>query len=611
MTESTTLAPAFSLETQLKRSELLPSLKELSPDTMPHFLAGLIVGRFTTDEWPRHNDKRVNPKSDDVVTALGMALNYLYGFCYIRSIRGAYLRVPGTVLYLRCTDDRLEEQVVTLWNRNIPVLGALNPKRVKDAAEMVKMYAKERMDAISRRYIAVAPQVYWDAEEGRLTDSPTQPVFYRLFDSDVETAHIRKVPEFSAEQIATLKSDFERILAYQEEHDGDLPEEFSFVQLWANYSHDLYVDIMKASASVFMKRKPMGAFMPVGLKRNGKTAWSNDFMKTMLGLNNTSSVQLASLGNPHQTNKLQWTLYNAPDEEREIPSQYIEEFKTICDHGYLDMDRYYSQDPIPIFCDFICVCPMNSDPEWEAKGTAPLIQRSLVMPFTHDFKKEDPNPIPFPERTFTAEMFSHMLGTLFAIAAYYRTRPMGFSQIMESYRTVLEEGASSHVTYYEHFIAFFDGFQSLKQIEDDYKIWCRSSAHECTPAALGQLRLAFGEFLKDNKSRTTASINGVKAKVRRITRPNGIPLIDKARYKGMRIKIGVPEDMRRENVPVSIVERMEADLEVVYGDKYEEELARRIEYAKKYIDGQKEEVAEPPELEQQELEVKPTKEELW
>lgn len=583
-------------------ASLLPLAEQLTPSVMPHFLTGLLLGRFTAADWPRSStDKRIPVKGDDIVTALGMLLNYKSEFCYIRAIEGVYLRVPGTHLYLRCPDERVQELVVREWTENMRVLGAISPRRVKEAVEMVKAYAKEKMDTISRRYIAVAPELYWDTELGSLTDAPKQPVFYRLFDTDVETNHIRKVPPFTEAQLETLRGEFERILRYQEEHDGDLPEDFEFVQLWANFSHDLYVDIMKASAAVFMRRKPMGAFMPVGTMRNGKTAWSNDFMKTMVGLNNTSAVQLANLGNPHQAKKLQWTLYNAPDEEREIPSRFIEEFKTICDHGHLDMDKFFSQDPIPIHCDFVCVCPMNSAPEWQAKGTAPLMRRSLVMPFTHDFAKEDANPVPFPERTFTAEMFSHMLGHLFAIAAYYRNREMKFSYIMESYRETLEEEASSHILYYQHFIAFFDGFQSLKQLYDDYKLWCASTAHECQPVSQGQLKLVFGEFFKDSKNRSNASINGVKAKVLRIARPGCQPMVDKAYYKGRRVKLGTPEGLRNASPPQSIVERMEADLEAVYGDKWEDEMRQRVAQAKQYIDGQKKVAAPAKELSQPKL----------
>ena len=472
------------------------------------------------------------------------------------------------------------------WTQAIATLGAPGPRKIKDAVAMVKNYTKERMNTISRRYIAVAPNLYWDTEEGSLTDSPETPVFYRLFDSDIETLHIRKVPPFTEAQIATLHQEYARILKYQEDHHGDLPEDFPFVQLWANYSHDLYCDIMKASASVFMRKKATGAFMPIGLRRNGKTAWSNDFMKTMLGLNNCSNVQMTNLGNPHQTNQLRWTLYNAPDEEREIPTKYIEEFKTICDHGHLNMDKFFSQDTIPLHCDFVCVCPMNSEPEWAAKGVAALVTRSLVMPFTHDFKKEDANPIPFPERTFTADMFSHMLGHLFAIATYYRTRDITFSKVVMSYQQTLDEESSSHITYYEHFIAFFDGFQSLTQIYEDYKVWCRSAAHECVPVSQSTFKLAFAEFLKGGE-RTWASIKGVRAKVYRIKRPGSVPLMDEAKYAAKTVKLGRPLDLRNAQPPLSIVERMEADLEGIYGDDYATELKRRVIAAKNHIEGQR------------------------
>lgn len=575
-------------------STLLPEPSALVQTIPAHFLAGLLTGRFQMEDWPRNpvTDKKIVPKGDDITTALAFALNYDHHFCYIRSSDTIYIRVPETFLYIRCPDERLMELVTQRWTPALAVLGAPNPKKIKDTVEMVKNYAKERMDTISRQYISVSPNLYWDTETATLTDAPTQPVFFRLFDSDEETLHIRKVPPFTDTQLSTLKSEFKRILQYQENHDGDLPEDFEFVQLWANFSHDLYCDIMKASANVFMRKKTMGAFMPIGLRRNGKTAWSNDFMKTMLGTNNCSNVQMANLGNPHQTNQLQWTLYNAPDEEREIPTKYIEEFKTICDHGHLSMDKFFSQDTIPLNCDFVCVCPMNSEPQWAAQGMAPLVARSFVMPFTHDFKAEDVNPIPFPERTFTAEMFSRMLGHLFAIAAYYRTRNLHFSEVVMSYQCTLDEETSSHITYFNHFIVFFDGFQSIKQLYEDYKIWCKSNAHDCVPVSQGTFKLAFAEFMK-GRERTRTSVNGVKSKVYRIPRSGYKPLIDEAKYHGMKRYIGRPIDLHNSEPALSIIERMEADMEEAYKDDYAQELERQIASAKKFIDGQKE-VSPPP-----------------
>lgn len=917
-----------SLSATSAGSTLLPEPTALISTIPAHFLAGLLVGRFTLEDWPRNpaTDKKVAPRSDDITTGVAFALNYDYHFCFIRSSGTMYVKVPDTYIYLRCPDERLTELVTQRWTLSIAVLGASNPKKIKDTVEMVKNYAKERMDTISRRYISVSPNLYWDTETATLTDAPTQPVFFRLFDTDEETLHIRKVPEFTDHQISVLKSEFERILTYQEEHEGDLPEDFSFVQLWANFSHDLYCDIMKASANVFMRRKTMGAFMPIGLRRNGKTAWSNDFMKTMLGANNTSSVQMANLGNPHQTNQLQWTLYNAPDEEREVPTKYIEEFKglpldtpiptpsgftpmgelkvgdivydkdfrptailhksqvhhnpcykltfsshetvvadhehrwlvevgqaghtqekvwttleikealerkvivrvlnptcaeldsaptplpidpyllgvwlgdgskdsgeinnpsaaiwkelqyrgaclssnrekregycprrsveglshelgtlglrgnkhlpmlylrssrqqrlellrglmdtdghydkthkravmsttqawqrdamvqlvsslgwvptvttvkrsgfgksvvaydikftpteavfcvrnqnvkyngksyssrrrqivsvepvatvptqciqvdspshtylcghnhlvthnTICDHGHLDMDKFFSQDTIPLNCDFVCVCPMNSEPQWAAQGMAPLVARSYVMPFTHDFKAEDADPIPFPERTFTAEMFSHMLGHLFAIAAYYRNRNLYFSEVVMSYQRNLDEETSSHITYFNHFIVFFDGFQSVKQVYEDYKLWCQSNAHDCVPVSQGTFKLAFAEFMK-GRERSRASVNGTQAKVYRIPRTGYKPMINEATYRGFKRYVGRPCELHNKEPALSIVERLEAEMEEVFKEEYKREMNRQIELAKKFIDGQKK-ISPPPEPEQQPLE---------
>lgn len=517
------------------------------------------------------NGNPVKFTGDDYTAAMGRAFNLHYGLVYIRAIKGCYIETSPN-LYERITDDELQDLIMVWWKEHTPLLGSPSPKKIEDSMKMVKHYTDTKLDTINRRYIAVAENLFWDMETATLTDSPEHPVFFRLFDTPKPTPqHYIQVPPFTPEQVSTLRARYQRDLAYLTEHNGDLPEEYDFVRLWADGSHDFYMDLLKASASPFFHVKPLGAFMPSGLRRNGKTAWSNDFMKTMLGVENTTSVRLSQLGDHHLTKQLQWTLYNAPDEEDEGMTKYISDFKTMCDHGRLDKPQLYSTDPIPVDCDFVCVFPMNHTPTWTGDGVAALVKRSLVLPFTHQFDDEDNNPVPFAERTFTAEMFSHMLGTLFAIATYYRSHKLTFSPSMEAQRQVLEEESDSHIQYFEHFIVFFDGISSIKQVYDDYLIWC--TAHELEPKSLATFKMAFKTFTV--RDRTNATIGGAKYKVQRIKQQGKVPYADKAIYK-----IGCPEVMHKKDVPLSIVQQLEAELEEKLGDEYEAQLLKMIATAK-------------------------------
>lgn len=424
---------------------------------------------------------------------------------------------------------------------------------------------------MNRRYIYVGDKLFWDLEMAELTGNPELPVFFKLFDTPKENNHFIKIPAFSPEQVEILRQEYRRNLDYLEANGGDLAEEFEFVTLWANYSHDVYMDIMKAAASPFMRRKPFGAFMAVGLKRNGKTAFTGDFMKTMLGTANCSAVQLAELGDYHKNHGLQWTLWNAPDEEDEKPTQFATIFKTIADHGEIKVTKLYSEQPLTIACDFMCAFPMNHHPVWTGSGAAACVARSLIIEFTHQFE-EDQNPISFAKRTFTADLFAHILGPILALATYYRDRPMYFSDTMRAQQHELEGEMDSHTIYYDHFIAFFDGFQNLNQIYEDYQIWC--GAHDLPVSGKPAFKLAFGPFTA--AKRTQFSLDGQTSKGYRVKQPGKKPLVD-----GYRYEVGEVVDLHTRVAPLSIVERYESWVTEQFGEQAEEQMRRMIAVARK------------------------------
>ena len=77
------------------------------------------------------------------------------------------------------------------------------------------------------------------------------------------------------------------------------------------------MDIMRSVAYCFVKKKPVGSYILVGLRRNGKSSFVG-LLHTIFGRENTSDVRLSQLGDPHYVNKLKYTMMNAPDEEDEI-----------------------------------------------------------------------------------------------------------------------------------------------------------------------------------------------------------------------------------------------------------------------------------------------------
>lgn len=885
------------------QSPTLPERLGLDPSLHAHYLALLLLG-VDPNKLPLPTRGREcnydDFKGTDRTLAVALALNAETPLLYVehvgRCYRPASVQTPH--LYRPFEDYEIKRLVKRLWMRNLRLMGSLDTKKIKECVEMVKECTREYQEDLSRRYIAITPELFWDTDLGTLTEAPEQPVFFSLFDTPNPNNHFIKIPPFTKAQIDTLKEEYQKSLKYLEQHNGDLPEDYLFVSLWANYSHDVYMDIMKMFASPFMRRKPFGSFMAIGLKRNGKTAATGDFMKTLLGTANCSSIQLAQLGDPHHNATLQWTLWNAPDEEDERPTQYATIFKglaldtpiptpngfstmgelqegdivydrnfkptkilhksevhynpcyriefttgetviadhehrwvarvgdrgdysaeqvyttkelaslildktikianpqdngttlpeqlpvdpyvlgcwlgdgdknqgiitnpssalwqeirrrgyeisengerragrcerrtiyglflglrqlgllghkslpplylragrqirldvlrglmdtdgsfgeagpnrggcvkmstaqewqrdavcqlvsslgwtptctvgyrtdfgkrvkvyevafaptedvfltrnqgakytssahgalcryvksitpvatvptqcievsspthtylfgeghivthnTIADHGEIKVSKLYSQEPITIDCNFMCAFPMNHHPVWTGSGAAACVARSLIIEFTHRFQ-EDQNPRTFAERTFTADLFSHILGPILALATYYLDRPIVFSETMRRQQYSLEGEMDSHTTYYDHFIAFFDGFQSVKLLYEDYKLWC--AAHEVPVSSLPAFKLAFGAFTAPGRKNIRA--NGAEVKGYHLHQVGKLPLITDETYEVCGQRLGPVSRYQdsREPLQFSIVERCEAAVESKFGDKFEQQL---------------------------------------
>lgn len=571
----------------------------LNPDHHAHYLALLLLGVPPTHLPLPTRGGEYNYdsfKGADRTLAVALAINAQTDLLYVESTEKCYQSISPH-LYKPFDDHQIKRLVKQLWMKNLKLLGSLETKKIKESVEMVKECTKEYQEDLSRRYISVTPTLFWDTEMGCLTDTPEQPVFFRLFDTPNPNNHFIKIPEFTSTQVATLHDSYQRSLAYLSSHDGDLPEDYEFVTLWADHSHDVYMDIMKMFASPFMRRKPFGSFMAIGLKRNGKTAATGDFMKTLVGTANCSAIQLAELGNPHQNAALQWTLWNAPDEEDEKPTQYATIFKTIADHGEIKVDKLYSQTPIPINCDFMCAFPMNHHPVWTGSGAAACVARSLIIEFTHRFE-EDSNPQTFAERTFTADLFASILGPILALATYHLDRPIQFSETMRRQQYALEGEMDSHTTYLDRFIAFFDGFQSVKVVYEDYKLWC--AAHDVPASTLSAFKLAFGAFTAAGQK--SIKVDGKVTKGYRVRQPGKKPLFPDQVYTIVGDKQVGPlcryQDPK-EPLHYSIVERCEAIIEEKFGEQAEEQLNRMIITAQSNMREKQPEL--PPEPEPQTL----------
>lgn len=377
---------------------------------------------------------------------------------------------------------------------NIPVTA----RKVETTSATLKECVEDEVDNIDMNVIEICDGLYWDGYISDLTDSPSKPCFIRLFDnSGFESPSTINI-EMPESYGTVIKGYYKNTLEWLDNMDGDLPDPsdeesikenekdypiavtFPFIWTWACENHGPYMDMLKMVASVFMRNKPMGAFILTGLKRNGKSTMVK-MVHTLLGRANTSSVRLSELSDKHKNLTLSTTLFNAPDEETEgkdMDADAVANFKTMAAHEPLLLPVLYETKPQWVQTNFVSVSPMNSEPEWKGDSASACMQRSLIIQFHADLSKFDNSGKDFARETFTPEMYSRLLGVVLAIASYYSEHRMTFSDEMADAREIIEEQVDNRVEYADLFNKWFVGYKREKDVFTDYKSWCKMHGYQ-------------------------------------------------------------------------------------------------------------------------------------
>lgn len=432
-----------------------------------------------------------------------------YDIVRVNSNETYYYKDKESAVYERLTDHKLTTLMRDIY---LHCGGAIDPKELKDAADTVKIMTMDELDDLNNDLWYITPNSYWSMEKGEMVRRPDGYCFRKLFDTKHADKHVVKIPEFNEDQERKMWDTYEEVLDQLD--NGVFEERYEFIRTWANGSHDVYMDIMRSIAYCFVKKKPVGSYILVGLRRNGKSSFVG-LLHTIFGRENTSDVRLSQLGDPHYVNKLKYTMMNAPDEEDEKAIDAQASFKIIADHGLLTLSVMRSNEPVQVPCNFMCFYPMNHIPDWRGTGAAACMKRSLIIPFYADLSRFDKKNYDFAKETFTADFMCEFMGSVFAYANYYSRHELEFSGTMISEQETLEEEVDSAVTYRKEFEKYFDGFENMKLLYQDYINWCK--AQDLTISQRSEFKFVFREY---SSNRTTVTVNGHLLKVYRLSQPN-------------------------------------------------------------------------------------------
>ena len=404
------------------------------------------------------------------------------------------------------TDKEELMNIITANYENITgtVDGAAIDKIWNSVDKKIRM--ENSIEKVDNTIIQLIPDNFWDTETGDVYDKipDGRRCFRRLFDTPKETKHIIKyAPGTFNGRGAILRDYIEGTYAELVLNDGDLKEDedFFFLQTVANCNHERYMDILRMFSTFFMKNKPLGTYILEGNGRNGKSGVIG-LIHTLMGSRNTSKLQLGELGNWHKNHCLMNTLVNAPDEEKPGTLEDTDLFRVIADHGDIELDVMHGQKPIEISCDFQCVSASNHLPNWEGNDAEACIRRARIIPFTADLSGNDNKNESFEKVTYTPDRILHFLGTVLGIARYYMTRDFPVSKSSEVMRDILRENMVSYRIFYTTFVSFFGKYHKLRDVYDDYVIWCKDKGYKINKYD------EFKEAFNDSREKKTRHTDG-------------------------------------------------------------------------------------------------------
>lgn len=412
-----------------------------------------------------------------------------YDFVKVRNV-GKY----GTVYYMNKDTDGCARRLLDVDAQEIvrdEYLEKYNmapANKVNATIETLMTGVTNYVDEINNEVIRVANDLYWDMRSARLVGVPSSMCMRELFDS--RGTHEIKI-DISEMRGSTVTAFHKRLLAALEEtggivdpsldvytgigYDAENPVIKTFMT-WANDDLDTFNDLLKAAATNFMFYKPKGAFVLIGLKRNGKSTFIK-LLHALFGRNNTSQVRLSDFSNHNLNGELWTTMMNAPDEEDEGRGKDLLEaqgnFKSIAAHESLKLKVLYEQTGRFVNSDFMCFFPMNHFPEWKGNGAAACMHRTLPLFFNNDLSKYDFTGRDFAAETFNLNFFIQFLPIILAIATYYHDRPITFSDKMKKDQKKVEEEVDNISTYLDRFKSWFNGYKGKKLVYADYQLWCR------------------------------------------------------------------------------------------------------------------------------------------
>lgn len=267
-----------------------------------------------------------------------------------------------------------------------------------------------------------------------------------------------------------------------------------FIMQLAGNDAGLYDDIMQSIAPLIMAKKPDGVIWWVGDGANGKSTLMDALYKIFPG--QLSSINVKRLTDGRDTPSLNGTLGNIVKESSEGRIDDTEVYKSIGTHEDFRVHKFHSQDDVLIRGNLHHIFSANSIPAFNDKGFSAR-RRTFIVPFGQRFES-DPT---FEEKTFTQEMFGHLISEMMRYAVKIRDQGYRYnwSAATLAAKADYDTEANSAEEYAKSIIEEgVIGFDSFNPVRVDYENWCADNGY--VPLGIGNLRRALNALGFDRVS---------------------------------------------------------------------------------------------------------------
>lgn len=421
-----------------------------------------------------------------------------------------YIGHEGEPLFQRCQSVEELTSYVSFWYQMF--FGFSTDIQEATKALVAGLLPGDYYTNVSRDYIKVCDQWYWNIPEATICSEQRLPshtrVFARMFDTDEggEDENVFVVPEFDGTDCQLMLRTYNALkdIPYSE-----WPEEYHF-QCFKDWSIDrpeVEFGMFTVVALPFMKPGLLrGSIFNVGEGHNGKSVLLG-LATSLIGARNTTQVSGNDLGKWDYLVDLQTTWFNCPSEtELEFLQENTGAFKTISAHETLAVRKKHGDASIPVRGNFPMAFNINKVPKFGEDASA-ILSRMFLNNFDRDFEAEGRSVKNYARKAFLADKSTMptLTGMVLAFAHYY-SQPEHLwapSASMLSELAVLTDTATPEKRYLEWFKRFFRGYTGISLVKSDYANFGYQEGNTYDLRNIAQGTLLFKPFKRRNGREST------------------------------------------------------------------------------------------------------------